>query len=454
MKAVTFIRTSIAVAVIATLCGCADTVPKKPNVVLITIDSLRPDHMSSYGYPRQTSPFLDSLAARGCVFSNCHSVACWTAPSIASLFTSKYPRSHGVLHGYAQAREIHGQEILAPSFVTLAEVLKANGYATFGIAGTGHVTEQSGLTQGFDTFKGLWFPPCEAVHATALDLKKQLGKGKPYFLWIHYFTPHAPYYARKPWIDQYARHPDYVREFSNKPVEWLQEQLSRINESPDIRETIIDLYDAEVNFVDGFVKKLFTEVLPDGNTLTIVTADHGEMLLEHGLMGHAKSLFEEEVRIPLIIVPPGAGKFTATAVAAPVCNLDFYPTILDMVGIPIPAGLQGQSLKPLLDGNAPDSNRALFAEFDRVASPLRSITRGGWKFVGSPDDMKTGMLFDLKSDQGETNDLIAADPEEAARMAQGLQQWMDANKQFEAPKGSIHLTIEQEKILKSVGYLK
>jgi len=454
VKSVSSIRTGLAVVVISVLCGCANKLPHRPNVVLITIDALRSDHLSSYGYPRQTSPFLDSLAAKGCVFSNCHSVACWTAPSMASLFTSKYPRSHGVLHGYAQEHEIHGQELLDPSFLTIAEVLKANGYATFGIAGTGHVTQQSGLAQGFDTFKGLWFPPCEELHTAAMELRGNLAKRTPFFLWIHYFPPHAPYYARKPWIDQYARHSEYVTEFSHKPVEWLQMQLSRIKNSPDIRDTIIDLYDAEINFVDSFVRRLFSEVLHDDNTLVIVTADHGEMLLEHGSMGHAKSLFEEEVRIPLIIVPPASGKFKVTAVATPVCNLDIYPTILDLIGIPIPTGLQGQSLKPLMDGDVPRGERTLFAEFDRVAAPLKSITRAGWKFIASPDNMKAGLLFDLRSDPGETNNLFAANPAMAAQMIQGLQEWMDANRQFEAPKGSIHLTAEQEKILKSVGYLK
>ncbi|MEI6971130.1 MAG: sulfatase, partial [bacterium] len=198
------IRTLVIVVLLSVLCSCNGE-SRKPNVVLITIDALRPDHLSSYGYNRPTSPFIDSLAERGCVFSNCRSVACWTAPALASLFTSTYTRSHGVLHGFARERKIHGQEVLDPSFLTLAEALKANGYATFAIAGTGHATSQSGMAQGFDKFDGLWFPPCETIHDAASAMRTDIAKSKPFFLWVHYFTPHAPYYARKPWINRYAR---------------------------------------------------------------------------------------------------------------------------------------------------------------------------------------------------------------------------------------------------------
>ncbi|MEI6810311.1 MAG: sulfatase [bacterium] len=455
MKVLNPICLSLLAASLAVLCGCREgTGARKPNVVIITIDALRPDHLSCYGYGRTTSPFIDSLAAKGTVFSNCHAVACWTAPSLASMFTSRHPRSHGVLHGFAQAREIHGQELLAPSFVTLAEALKANGYSTFGIAGTGHVTEQSGLAQGFDKFTGLWFPPCETIHDTALAYKKDLNSGKPFFLWVHYFPPHAPYYARKPWIEQYARHPSLVPEFKRQSVEWLQSQLPRIKENKEIQETIIDLYDAEINFVDAFVERLFKEVLPQGNTIVIVTADHGEMFFEHGSMGHAQSLFEEEVRIPLIIVPPAPGGFKAVTVSSPVCNIDFYPTILDLAEIPYQAGVQGESLKPLLTGGQSRQERPLFAEFDRGALPLRSVLENGWKLIVSPDKSETGMLFDLKSDPGETNNLFSVKPDVAVRLGSVLQQWMSANKPFDAPTGTIHLTPDQQKVLKSLGYVK
>lgn len=456
MRVLNHVRFYLIATSLALFCGCGGSAGlQKPNVVIITIDALRPDHLSCYGYNRKTSPFIDSLAARGTVFSNCHAVACWTAPSLASLFTSKYPRSHGVLHGFAQAHEVHGQEILDPSFVTLAEAMKANGYATFGIAGTGHVTEQSGLAQGFDKFTGLWFPPCETIHDTALGYKKDLNSaGKPFFLWVHYFPPHAPYYARKPWVEQYARHPELVPEFKRQSVEWLQSQMPRIKESSEIQETIIDLYDAEINFVDTFVERLFKEVLPQGNTIVIVTADHGEMFFEHGSMGHAQSLFEEEVRIPLIIVAPASGGFKAATVSSPVCNIDFYPTILDLIGIPHQDGAQGKSLKPLLDGGPARQGQPLFAEFDRGASPLRSVMENGWKLIVNPDKRETGMLFDLKSDPGETNNLFSIKPDVAVRLGSVLQQWMSANTPFDAPTGTIHLTPDQQKILKSLGYVK
>ena len=373
---------------------------------------------------------------------------------MASLFTSLYPRSHGVLHGFALAREVHGQEMLDSSLVTLAEALKRNGYVTFGVAGTGHVSRQAGMTNGFDHLTELWFTQNPSLHNALLDLKSSLRKtSSPFFLWVHYFNPHSPYNARKPWIDHYARHPKQTEEFASKQMEWLQTQIPRIKDNPDIIETLVDLYDSEINYTDSYIKRLFDEVLPTKNTLVIITADHGEAFMDHGLLGHANSLFEEELRIPLIIIPPASTKFKASAVSGAVCNIDIYPTILNYLRIEQPSPLQGQSLSSLLDGNPPPTDRVIFAELDRGQS-LKSVAIGNWKLIADPAGRKPLMLFDLASDPKEARNILEEQPEVAARLNGELDRWMDRTEPFTAPRGTVHLTPEQEKTLKSLGYLK
>ncbi|MEI6971971.1 MAG: sulfatase-like hydrolase/transferase, partial [bacterium] len=248
--------------------------------------------------------------------------------------------------------------------------------------------------------------------------------------------------------------PAYISEFSRKPADWLHEQSQRMNASQEIRETISDLYDAEINFVDGFVERLFKEVLPADNTLVIITADHGEMLFEHGLFGHAQSLFEQELRIPLIIVPPVPGGFKATAVSAPVSSIDLYPTILDLAGIPVPAQVQGQSLRPLLDGQPANNSRAMFAEFDRGPLPVRSLVVNNWKLISGGDEAGGTMLFDLSTDPGETTNLVTSHSDKASALGRQLDEWIALLKPFNAPKGTIQLTTEQENVLRSLGYVK
>lgn len=444
---------SIVAIVLCLATGCARRPPERPNVILITIDALRVDHVSCYGYERQTTPFLDSLAERGSVFSNCHAPSCWTPPSMASIFTSVYPRTHGVRRGVARQREIHGQEVLDESFLTLAESLKKAGYRTFGLSSNAHMSRETGMAQGFDHFVSQWFSQAKDIHEAAVEIRSRLRAEEPYFLWIHYFDPHSPYLARAPWIDTYARHREHLEGWSAKTMEAMRAEIDLVKNNPAIRETLIDLYDSEINHTDLFVRRLFDEVVDDRNALVIVSSDHGEAFAEHGFLGHAQSLHAEELKVPLIIVLPNE-KNAGRTVASAVSTVDIFPTVLNVLGVEIPAECRGRSLVGLIRGEEAEP-RPLFAEFDRGRS-LGAIILDDWKLVSAPEEGATSHLFDLNRDPGELSNLAGTESgiEMLDRLQTALTRWQRENPSFDAPRGKVNLTPDQEKMLRSLGYLR
>ena len=423
----------------------------KPNIVFITIDALRSDHLSCYGYNRPTSPFIDSLAKRGIRFENCISSSCWTPPAMASFCTSVYSRQHGVKHGLAQSRSIHGQEMLDGSFLTLAEALHAKGYRTYALSSNAHFSKDTGMAQGFDKFTTFWFCTAPTLHEAALGLKPQLAQSGPFFLWIHYFDTHTPLRPREPWIGQYAKHPEYVDRWSKQQIEWIRENQGQVETNADIQQTLVDIYDSEINYTDEFVKKLFDEVLPKGNTLVVISSDHGEGFMEHNIIGHAKSLYHEETHVPLIVLPPYGLKSNVT-VSADVSIVDVYPTILDYAGVEIPATCRGQSLRKVADSSPGMEIRPVFSEFDR-GDTIRSVVLDQWKLIVN-EQGKTTQLFDLSADPVEKTDRTRTNPAMLKRLSDELSRWESATPQFDAPKGPVNLDPEQERTMRSLGYLK
>src|SRR3972149_5968083 len=174
------------------------------NVILITIDTLRADHLSCYGYNRKTSPNIDKIAKKGVLFLNTVASSSFTPPSMATIFTSRYPSSHGVKHGVFKKEKVFNQEVLSGSIKTLAEVLKENGYATYGFHTNPHLSKDFGFAQGFYSFKQFIFSDAMDLNVKILGNIDKIRAGGKYFLWIHYFDPHWPYFKRKPWISKYS----------------------------------------------------------------------------------------------------------------------------------------------------------------------------------------------------------------------------------------------------------
>jgi len=413
--------------------GCRparETTP--PNVILITIESLRPDHLSGAGYARPTTPFLDRLAGRGWLFADCSSTSSWTAPALASLFTGLYPRSHGVRRGEAQGDIILGQERLADSFLTLAEALQGAGYATFGVSLSGHVSPETGLAQGFDEFASLWFLDAAAAHRAALGLRGRFSASRPAFFWIHYVDPRAPYRPREPWISRYTPNPAQAGEWGEKDMRELVREREEILRRPELVSTLVDLYDSEIAYADSFLERLFAEVVSAENSLVIVTSDHGEAFGEHGNLGHGNSLFQEEIAVPLIVLLPGR-EGRGRTIARPVSLIDVFPTITDALGLSLPPGLPGRSLLPDLEKGGEGEDRPLFFELRR-RSELAGLRVGGGKLIAWPKTTESKWaLYDLKSDPLESRNLSGKDPAVFRALGDLFRSWLASTPEFRAP---------------------
>lgn len=422
-----------------------------PNIVIVTIDTLRADHLSCYGYDRPTTPFIDEIAARGCVFRNAYSTAPWTAPAMASLFTGVYPREHGVLHGtVAGERSILHQEQLAPSFTTVPEAFKRAGYRTFGVLSNGHTSRETGFDQGFDELVTLWFDKSPAPNAAAERMKERLAGSSPFFFWIHYFDTHAPYLAREPWISRYSTNGPSCELWAAMPMRELRNRLIEIQRDPAAPQALRDLYDSEINFCDRNIRDLFAALPLGGNTIVVITSDHGEEFTDHGGVGHGDTLYEEVVHVPLIIAMPPGIKIRES-VDQPVSNKELLATLIEAVGLELTADIPGISLWPLITGGTrPDE--PVFMELDR-GPDWKGLRLGRWKFMLRGKKGKA-MLFDLQADPGEVRSLAKRQAAIAADLLDRLQGWMRQRPVFAAPVSSESLNDGQRESLRSLGYTR
>ncbi len=422
-----------------------------PNIVIVTIDTLRADHLSCYGYGRPTTPFIDEIAARGCVFRNAYSTAPWTAPSMASLFTGLYPREHGVLHGtVAGEKSILHQELLASGFTTLPEAFRRAGYRTFGVLSNGHTSRDTGFDQGFDEFVSLWFDKSPAPNVAAERMKDQLAAASPFLFWIHYFDTHAPYFARQPWISRYSTNRPEQEAWAAMPMRDLRNRVIEIQRDPAAPQALRDLYDSEINFCDRNIRDLFDALPLGGHTIVVITADHGEEFTDHGGVGHGDTLYEEAVHVPLIIaMPPGIE--IRKSVEQPVSNKELLATLIEAVGLEQTADIKGDSLWPLMTGRTKPSE-PVYLELDR-GSDWKGLRLDRWKFIVKGKRGKPA-LFDLAADPGETRSLAKRQPNVAAGFLTRLEKWMGRHPVFAAPLSSQSLNDRQQESLRSLGYTR
>lgn len=441
-------------------CGRGPDEPDGPNVVLVVIDALRPDHLSCYGYERKTSPFIDSIAERACTFRNAYAVCSWTAPSMASLFTSLYPRSHGVLHGWARSEEqgVVDQEALSSSFLTLGEAFKQAGYSTFAVSANPHVSVETGFGQGFDKYTTLWFTDAAAMNDAVLGLQEDLERAGRFFLVLFYFDPHPPHYAREPWINEYSNDPESYRQFAgarlNRQIRGeLQRSVATGNPRPG--QALVDLYDSEIAYCDRHLRVLFDSMPLLKESVVAIVSDHGHELLDHDRVGHGHTLYEEVVRIPLIVKPAGGGG--RGSVDALVSNIDVYPTLLAAAGIEIPGGMAGRNLMPVITGEGALEPRPVYMELDRSGDrdrAWRAYRHGQWKLVCRGADLRERVLFDLLSDPDEQANVIAQHFEVGNRMYRDLVEQTADLPVFAAPPVPRGVTEDQARKLRSLGYLR
>jgi arylsulfatase A-like enzyme len=383
----------------------------RPNVLLISLDTLRADHLGRYGYGKALTPNLDRFAAGGALFKNCRSQAPWTLPSHMSLFTSLLPTDNGV----------DGINKVLPNDVpTLAQILRKAGYHTAALVNDGQMKRHWGFARGFETWRE--FPvdtpagSCPNITSQTLSWLKDNSGRDPFFLFLHYYDAHAPYdapqlYRRKTGTTLTGPETWKLCEQHRTPQHKLRD--------PALLADLIAAYDAEIAWLDDEVGKLLAAV--PANTLVVLFSDHGEAFEEHAWMMHGATLYEEEVHVPLLVRLP-VGEPKRKVIDTPVMLLDVAPTILARCGVRVPAAFQGTDLAPLWDGGRL-KERLIPAETKAVLEGryCLSVTLYPLKGIYSLFDGR----FELYKLPDEHTDLAGRDKAAAEALRKPLRAWME-----------------------------
>ncbi|MCX6567980.1 MAG: sulfatase-like hydrolase/transferase [Candidatus Aminicenantes bacterium] len=360
-----------AVLLVPRLAGATES-----NVLLITIDTLRPDRLSCYSAAFVKTPEIDGLAARGALFERAYAHNPTTLPSHANILTGMTPPFHGVSE--------NSKSKLPEACLTLAELFRAKGYATAAFIGAFPLDSRFGLDQGFDIYDDSFPPPPsparmgtsaerragEVIKAASAWIAGRQGK---WFCWVHLFDPHAPYAPPEPFLSRYKADP----------------------------------YSGEAAYVDSELGRFFQDLKRSGlleRTFIVLTADHGESLGEHGELTHSYFAYNSTIRVPLVIAGPGIGP---ARVGPNVSHSDIFPTLCEFNGIPAPGGLQGRSLAGLMKGGK-RAERPIYFEslepyLNKGCAPLRGFIEGQLKYMDSP----VPELYDLAADLNEKTSLAA-----------------------------------------------
>jgi len=460
----------------AALSGASGPGGRRPNVVLITIDALRADHLHDGGDGAfdVATPNLDRLVSQGTLFSQAHVHQPQTNPSFSSLFTGLWPTTHGV--------RAHMTDRLPASLPTLATLLGRAGYTTAGIAPwTSLKPAFSGLNQGFDTYLAaalgepgfLQNPVLEGAAGVYRRIKDQLWVGRrlaalwgadealeqeidgradvstaeaiawldgrpaePFFLWVHYFDPHYPWTPPAPYDTRYD--PDYVPspedvyDGSWRTIHAYFAAMSGVagQWAPQPRDIqhLLALYAGEVSFADDQIGRLLDHLAQRGlidNTLFVVTADHGESFGEHDDWLHGNALYEQhELRVPLFFVGPGIPQ--GRRVDRLVRQIDILPTIFDLLGLPLPVRVDGHSLLPLIQGNEDNAERTTFGQ---VAddSKLAVVTDDFWKLILDYPARRMELYY-LPDDPHELENRAERDRARVAALFGHIDRWAESER--------------------------
>ncbi len=464
---------ALALILVTSTCSPPEPAGNPVNVLLISFDTLRPDHLSCYGYTRQTSPNLDAIAQRGVLFENFYSSTSWTLPAHMAMFTGLPDSVHGVYDNDVPA--------LDPNRKTLAQQFKAAGYTTAGFVTGPYLHPAFGFDRGFDEyFNCMAYMEAQdfrdrrfrrfsnnthaeshraATNPTLFSAATnwlQQKRTEPFFLFMHVWDVHYDFTPPPPFDRKFD--PDY-----NGPITGMN-----FASSPDIHpamakrdlDHLIALYDGEIAYTDEFVGKLMSQMDRLGlteNTLIVITADHGEEFFEHGRKGHQWTLFEEVLRIPLIISWPGhlpQGK----RVTEQGRIIDLVATLTELCSLPPNTETIGTSLVAAIEGTG-GRDLPVYSELDVADHPvsLRAIRTPEYKLIWDNRSQRF-QLFDMQLDPQETNPL-PAESIHAARALASLQDWMGRMKELAAtlPRHSgrapVDLDDQTLRRLKGLGYI-
>lgn len=451
---------SILISALAVLAAaCAEEPRRKqpdggrPNLLLISVDTLRADHLDLYGYPRATAPNLARFAAEGIVFERAWSQAPWTLPSLASLHTSLYPSQHG-----AMLRE----SLISEEVVTIAEVLRDAGYRTAAVSSHVFAGSRRGFAQGFDRFdesqiRGHDAVTSSAINGVATEILEDFSRAEPaapFFLWLHYFDPHF----------SYVRHPEFG--FANSYSGRLGSRIKagRLkglqvsgNLTEEDREFAAAVYDEEIAHLDAAIGDLLGTLARLGladDTVIVVTADHGEAFLERGRFFHGKDVYEELIHVPLVIGGAVPDSLRRSRVVRRVEVASVPATLSAIAGVE-GSHFQGSSLLAVALPGAtplPVFSEGCFAggESDRKVA----VAAGDWKLIMRLDDGGYE-LYDLATDPGERHDRFDDRDDRVLRVRGDLLAELERFLALPAAaSGSLELSEEQTRHLRELGYVE
>jgi arylsulfatase A-like enzyme len=426
----------------------------------VTVDTLRADHLGTYGYHRATSPRLDALGREGAVFERAYTHWPKTRGSFAIMLTGRrpsrngYSRRHPVLHAFNP---------------TLASVLSDAGYRTAAVVDNANLARSLGYAKGFGTYREVWEEASTEWQGTRTItqagiafLNEAAAAGRPFLLWLHYVNPHAPYAPPEPYASRF----DDAAARGGPTLRVVPEYHGGIPRSLFVpgRSRLgwyVAQYDGEIAAFDAQLGELLDALASTGargRTVVVLTSDHGESLGEHDYyFDHGADLFDPSLEVPLLVSVPGAPALVRSAVLA--STLDVVPTILDAVKVPYPPDLDGVSLLEAAKGRPAPARERLFAGNDR---DLATAFDGRHKLVATPGPGGVHRsLYDRAADPGETRDVSGARREDANRLRRELEQYLEAcdreraasERRIAPPSGERRLSPEACENLKALGYV-
>ena len=433
---------------------------ENPKIILISLDTLRADHLGCYGYDRETSPNLDTLAQESILFTHTYAQSSWTLPSHVSMLFSLNSASHQVYYP---------DQKIDSSLPSIANFLKREGYLTYAMTSGGYVSSIFGFAKGFDWYDEpldkskdpLGQYEAERLYAHTSEWLRN-NKDKPFFLFLHTYQTHGPYYCPSPWNER----------FLEEKAEWTRMDLTQFFESrgdnytfsPEEIANVVSLYDGEIRYTDDMLIKPLVSLLKDlniyDNTLIIITSDHGEEFHDHEGWLHGRNLYEESIRVPLIIKFPNS-EFKGKKLTANCSLIDIMPTILEIASVKYnKKSIEGKSLMDMVLDKEKKSRSFISDLAHRdVPHPCPSLIAsndGDLKVIieKSKESIKSIKVYNLQNDPLEKTDIFRDHRKWAREFIKKIEDYYQDKKKILRKIGFIKMDKAQEERLRALGYLR
>ena len=416
-------------------------VKRRPNILLISIDALGARHLGCYGAERNTSPFLDELARDGVLFQNAFVNTHGTPPSHTTMLSGLYQETHRV------AWEDAGRFDVIPEGVPLLpELLQLKGYRTIGVTDGGYVSRQLGFARGFDEFDDDGGGIRSGMEKVVASVERLHDGSGPLFVFLHTYEVHSPYDPPEEYATMFGEFSSDFRPTSENLLEHVHSALDTLTVND--RAKILAFYQAEIRYTDDVLREFFERIRDLGflaDAIVIITSDHGEEFGEHGGLLHKSHVYEELIRVPLIIsapfLPSGVIEESMSSI------VQITPSVLQWIGESRPEIMEGE---PLRIEAAPAEEDAVFGQY---SSALYFIRTPRWKLIENSAPFKLE-LYDLDADPGELENVADANPDLTRKLFHRIRRWKAERRPVVDRPHGVELTPEEIKQLEALGYLR